>query len=362
MHATPYHMTSGTYLPAASCVFLTGASGLVGHALLLRLLEEGWTVHALVRDVARARLPASPRLKVFVGDINEPETIAPAMAGCQGVFHLAALVEPLAGDRALLYSTNVEGTRHILEAALQAGVQRVVFTSTCGVAGPSMARPLREQDPRIAPFMLDYDASKQLAEEVVAEYRQRGLDVVIVSLAKVFGEGEDHHALAFNHLIRDFLRRRFVLLPKPETLSMSVAFLDDVVQGHMLAMTKGRHNEKYFLSGHDVTQAQFFRQLALAAGVKVRVWLLPQPLMRMAGLLHALWQTLLHHAPFRPRAVEYLFHHYCYNTAHAWRELGYTLTPLHDAISRTVRYLQGRSPAPPVISPPRQSSQYAAAS
>jgi nucleoside-diphosphate-sugar epimerase len=320
-------------------VLVTGANGLIGRALVLRLLQEGYSVHALVRHFSKAKFPANDRLTLCLGDITQPAQVAKAMEGCDYVFHTAAMTQPWTRDRAQMYKVNLGGTRHVLDAAMKLKVKRVVFTSSCAVAGPSFNAPLTEEDPRMAPYLLDYEISKKLAEDLVTVYREKGLDVVMVSPTKVFGEGIASHSISLNSILSGFLKRKFIVLPSPGDRLVSLIYLNDVVQGHMLAMWKSPPNEKYFLSGHWLPQSELFRIVAQMAGVAARVIIVPKWLARAFGYALFIRGLFSANDSFRPEAVKTLFHHYAYSSEKAQRLLGLQFTPLDESLRNTVAFL-----------------------
>src|SRR5882724_3448473 len=148
-------------------ILVTGATGYIGQQLVKVLAERQNTVHILVRDIHSSNIPQHVNIKIFKGDITEPETIDKAIAGCERVFHAASFAKLTAKDPLVFFKVNVEGTRNILEASLKHGVKRLVYTSSGSVFGPSLKNPLCENDPRIVSFESDYDLTKHLAENLV---------------------------------------------------------------------------------------------------------------------------------------------------------------------------------------------------
>lgn len=321
-------------------VLVTGATGLVGHALVCRLLEDGYVVHALIRNPLKAKFPATDHLRIFLGDITHPDEVVRAMEGCACVFHTAAMTRPWTKDRAQMYKVNLGGTRHVLDAALKLNIKRVVFTSSCAVAGPSFNAPLTEEDPRMAPYLHDYEISKKLAEYLVTVYRQKGLDVVIVSPAKVFGEGIPSHSISLNSIITGFLKRKFIVLPRPGNYLVSVIYLKDVVKGHVLAMWQSPPNEKYFLSGHCLPQSEIFRKVAQMAGVAARVIIVPKWLARATSYSMFIRGLFTPDDSFNPDSVKALFHHYAYSSEKAQRLLGLQFTPLDESLRNTIDFMK----------------------
>ncbi|MGZ3939737.1 MAG: NAD-dependent epimerase/dehydratase family protein, partial [Flavisolibacter sp.] len=156
-------------------LFITGTTGYIGQKLMEAALAKGLTVHALVRNLSAQKLNQHKRLRYFRGDVTDYESVEMAMRGCDVVLHAAGITQLWHHDRTVFYRVNVGGTRNVLEAASYHKVKKLVYTSTCGVLGPSLLNPVNEEDPRVAPFENDYEISKHCAEELVKEYSRRGL-------------------------------------------------------------------------------------------------------------------------------------------------------------------------------------------
>ena len=153
-------------IPTSKTAFVTGATGFVGQALVRALLQDNWQVHALVRKIPDEMFPENANLIWHTGDIRDAEAVATAMRDCDCVFHTAALTTAWDENRDAMYSTNVKGTENVFKAALAHGIRRVVFTSSCSVAGVAANLELTEDDPRMEHFELHYEVTKKLAEDL----------------------------------------------------------------------------------------------------------------------------------------------------------------------------------------------------
>jgi len=171
---------------------------------LVGLAGMGEKVHALVRSSSANELLQHPNITVFKGDILQKESLMTAMKGCKQVYHTAARVGVWARDSSVFYDVNVGGTRNVLDAVLQSGVEKTVFTSTCGVIGPTLNEPMEENAPRTTGFEIDYDLSKKKGEDVVLQYAKEGMKIVIASPSKVYGPGNVSHSLTANAVINTF--------------------------------------------------------------------------------------------------------------------------------------------------------------
>jgi len=130
-------------------IFVTGATGYIGNNLAKRLAAEGHTIYALCRSAEKASLLAHDNIKICDGDITDIKSVRTAMSGCEQVYHLAAYARVWAKDTSQYYLLNVEGTKNVLDAARELGIEKIVVTSTAGVLGPSGDRPVKEDDERI---------------------------------------------------------------------------------------------------------------------------------------------------------------------------------------------------------------------
>jgi nucleoside-diphosphate-sugar epimerase len=322
-------------------VLVTGATGYVGHNLAMTLAQSGSQVHILVRNPKSVFIPQHPLIKVFAGDITKKETIFPAIENCDIVFHTAALVQFCTAKPTDFYDINVEGTRYMLDAALRAGVKKFVFTSTGGVIGPSLHKEMSETDPRVAGFTNDYDLSKFLAEKLVREYAELGLHTLIATSTKVFGPGIDNHQLSVNSVIRRFISGKISFCPRPADFVSNYVFIDDLVNGHILAAAKGRKGEKYILGGENISYKDFFEKLRLVSGIRGIIIPMPKGIAALYGGLHFIQRRLIGKDPFfNSKAVSQIYCNKSFTSAKAIDELGYSITPFTAALQRTIHFFK----------------------
>jgi nucleoside-diphosphate-sugar epimerase len=321
-------------------IFITGGSGYLGHSLTLKLAEEGNQIHLLLRDPGSVIAPRHPRITPFRGDINDRDLVAVAMAGCSQVYHTAAAVRLWVKDPDEMFSTNVQGTANVLEAARNEGVSRIVYTSTCGVIGPCIREPMTENDPRISGFSIDYELSKKMAEDLVLQYARDGLDALVVSPPKIYGPGKVSQKHNANAAIDRFLKSRVAFIPSPGSYQTCFAFIDDVVDGHLLAMEKGRAGEKYILGGVNISYYAFFDLIRKISGNRGVIIQLPKNSVRGWAILQRLNYFIGGKDPlFTAEAVDRFFSNYCFSSEKAVGELGYRITPLEEALGKTIHFL-----------------------
>ena len=243
---------------------VTGATGFVGAAVARALLKEGWEVRALVRKSSDRRNVQS--VETVEGDLADVSSLARALSGCEGLFHVAADYRLGAFDPRQLYKTNVEGTRNILNAARDAGVRRVVYTSSVATIGiPKDGTPGTEESPSTLEDMIGhYKRSKYLAEEVAREAAKAGIAVVIVNPSTPVGPG-DVKPTPTGQLVFDAAAGR---MPAYVDTGLNIVHVDDVANGHLLAYHRGRVGERYILGGQDMTLREILIEIARLVGRK----------------------------------------------------------------------------------------------
>ncbi|MEJ7739461.1 MAG: NAD-dependent epimerase/dehydratase family protein [Chitinophagaceae bacterium] len=324
-------------------ILITGAAGYIGNKLAHTLATRGEEVHALVRSDSANELLQHPKIKIFKGDILQKESLMAAIKGCKQVYHTAARVGVWARDSSVFYDVNVKGTGNVLNAALQAGVERTVYTSSCGVIGPSLNEPMKEDDPRTTDFDIDYDRSKKMGEDLVIQYAKEGMNTVIVCPSKVYGPGNTSHSLTANAIINNFLIKKITFIPLPGTYKVCFAFIDDIVNGHLLAMEKGPMGGRYILGGCNISYYEFFDRIRMLSCCKGRIIQLPKSVIKALALMQKLNHNLTG-SPIRftPRSTNYLFSNYTFSSEKAIRDLGYRITSLEEALHKTIHFLNNK--------------------
>ncbi|MBI4638062.1 MAG: NAD-dependent epimerase/dehydratase family protein [Candidatus Rokubacteria bacterium] len=245
---------------------VTGGTGFVGANVVRELLREGATVRGLVRPSSDRRALAGLRVEPCEGDLGDPASLRRAVTGVRVVYHVAADYRLWAPDPKVLYRVNVEGTRAILAAAADAGVERVVYTSTVGALGiPKDGSPGTEDTPvSLRDMVGPYKASKFLAEEVAREFAQGGLPLVIVNPSAPVGPW-DVKPTPTGQMIVDFLRGKiFATLDT----GLNVVHVRDVARGHLLAAERGRVGERYILGNANLSLTEIGRLLSELSGLR----------------------------------------------------------------------------------------------
>jgi nucleoside-diphosphate-sugar epimerase len=324
-------------------IFLTGATGYIGHALATQLVKNGDTVHAIVRDATKGKRLLHPAIRLFQGDITNPAAVHKAMSGCEHVYHLAAYTRLWSVNKQTFYDVNVSGTRIVLNAALQNGVRKLVYTSSCGVFGNSLKHPLSERDSRVSSFRNDYDLSKHISECMVREYVAKGLDGVIVNPSRVYGPGSTALSNPFSKIITRCLQGKIVFVPRPGNVLANYAFIDDVVQGHIAAMRYGIPGERYILGGANLTYDEVVHVFRTEI-FDPRVVSLGSFVLKGIGFLNILKCRFTGIEPdLTPNMVTRITNNAALDCSKAISQLNYRITPFRQGLRATIAYNQNAS-------------------
>ena len=322
-------------------IFITGATGFIGKKLAQRLASQGEVVHVLARDPKKAADLTHANIKVFKGDILEPESLAAAIKGCDQVYHVASFVDIWSKDPATPFVVNVEGTVNVLQACENEGVKKVVVTSTAGVFGPSHGPEVDEDSVRRTDFFFRYETSKFMAEEKVQHFARKGMNVVIVNPTRVFGPGEMSKSNSWVMLIAMLVNKGITFIPGKGNKSGNYVFVDDVLEGHILAMEKGERGEKYILGGENATMNELLQMVREESGRKGVVIRMPLFILFSIAKLQD-WKANIFKRP--PLITTPFTKRYMVNWANsnkkAKEKLGFQPLSLREGIRKTVEWIR----------------------
>ena len=321
-------------------ILVTGSTGFLGSAIARELLSDGRDVRLLVRKGADTRNIDDLDVEVALGDLRDPSSLKSALTGCSVLYHAAAYYSLWDRDQRLIYDINVAGTRNILQAARECGLDRVVYTSTVGCIGLNPDGAPADETTPFDPATLsnDYKRSKYQAEQVALEFAESGLPVVIVNPSTPVGP-RDIKPTPTGKIVLDFLNRNM-----PAYLDTGLNLIDvaDCARGHLLAEKKGTPGERYILGNRNMSLFEILLTLESITGLKA-----PRIKIPYWAALAAGWvcETLSNRVTGRPPAIplagvrmaKYFMY---FDSSKAVRELGLPQNPVETALKQAVDWFQ----------------------
>ena len=327
-------------MAAAEPTLLTGATGFVGSAVARVLAARGHRLRLLVRPTSDRRNLAGVDGELALGDLTDAASLARAAAGCRYVFHIAADYRFWVPDPEAMLRANVEGTLAMMRAAQAAGVERIVHCSSVAALGWTHdGSPADETTPtNEADFIGTYKRSKYLAERAVMDLvRQEGLPVVVVNPAAPVGP-RDIKPTPTGKMIRDAAAGR---VPAYIDTGLNMVHVDDVAEGHALALEKGRIGERYVLGGENLLLKDILTLVADVVGRRPPRIELPEAVVWPAAWLMEGLAQLTGIPPMMTRDhIKMARHKMFYSSAKAMQELGYAPRPLRAAIEDAVAWFR----------------------
>jgi dihydroflavonol-4-reductase len=325
--------------PSPDLNLVTGATGFVGSAVARALLARGRRVRVLARPNSDRRNLAGLAVEIAEGAMEDPCSLARAVAGCRYVYHVAADYRIWVPDPAPMFRANVDGTRDLLTAALEAGAERVVYTSSVATLGLVPGGSADEETPSSLDDMIGpYKRSKFAAEEVARELaRKRGLPVVIVNPSTPVGPG-DIKPTPTGRLIVEAARGQ---MPAFVDTGLNIVHVDDVAEGHLAAAENGRIGERYILGGENMALAEILAGVARAAGRRPPRLQVPHSVLFPVAVGAELAARVTGREPFITLdGVRMSRKKMYFSSEKASRELGYTPRPAREAIADAVGWFR----------------------
>jgi len=312
--------------------FVTGATGFVGGVLVKKLREAGHEVHASVRDVNKAENLKGLGVKLFKGDVTDKESMREAMTGVDGVYHVAGWYKVGVKDKTPGEKVNIQGTRNVLELMQELKIPKGVYTSTVAVNSDTKGKIVDENYRFTGKHISEYDRTKAAAHEIANEFIANGLPLVIVQPGIIYGP--DDTSSVREGLI-DFLKGNLPIAPSQTGYSW--AHIDDVVEGHILAMEKGKIGESYIICGEAY---KFLDIIKLAGQISGK----PAPMIVSYKILKIMSILVTPFDAFLPdsytseglRVVAGIT--YYGDNSKAKRELGYNPRPVSEGWVETVKH------------------------
>jgi dihydroflavonol-4-reductase len=318
---------------------VTGATGFIGGAVVRALVKSGLAVRVLARAGADLQNIQNLAVERIEGDLRDPASLRRSLAGCRQLYHVAAHYALWAKDPSIFYDINVTGTKNLLEAARDVGVERIVYCSTIGAIGlpPGGGLGTEETPVSLEQMAGHYKRSKYLAEQEVLKLARAGLPVVIVNPSAPVGAG-DVKPTPTGQIIVDFMKGR---MPAYIETGMNIVDVDDVAAGHLLAMERGRIGERYILGNKNLMLREVFEIMSRLTGIKAPSIKLPRLAILPLAYANQWIANLTGHPPRVPlegvKMAKYKMHYDC---SKAIRELGIPLTPPEVALEKAVRWFR----------------------
>ncbi|MDE0264882.1 MAG: NAD-dependent epimerase/dehydratase family protein [Bryobacterales bacterium] len=323
-------------------VLVTGATGFIGNHVARFLAARGECLRLFVRPSSDRTVVAGLDAEVVVGDLRDAASVARAISACVTVFHVAAEYRLWCRDPRQMYETNVEGTRNVLEAALQAGVERVVHTSSIGTIAPNQdGSPVTEDSPSSLEMMTGhYKRSKYLAEREAELYAGHGLNVVIVNPTAPIGEG-DFQPTPTGQIIKDFLEGR---MPAYVNTGLNLVDVRDVARGHWQAAQRGCPGERYILGSENLALRQILALAGAASERQAPRLRLPYFAAWVAGACSTGWAHVAGTPPRVPLDGVRMSRRAMFaDCSKARNDLGFDPAPIQPALARAVDWFQRTS-------------------
>ncbi len=320
--------------------FVTGATGFVGSHVVRLLLQRGDRLRILVRNSSRRTNIEGLGCEIAIGDLRDSMSLQRCVQGCRRVYHIAADYRLWARSPQEIYDSNVGGTRNLLSACCEAGVERVIYTSTVGAIGMrNDGQPGDEDTPvRLDDMIGHYKRSKFMAEQVAREFASSGLPVVIVNPTTPIGAG-DIKPTPTGRIILEFIRGR---MPAYVDTGLNIVAVEDVAQGHLLAEERGRVGERYILGGENWSLEEILEALASICGKHVPCVPMPWLMALVAGYVdNVVMGTIFRREPTIPlEGVKMARHKMYVSSDKARRELGYEPRPVREALREAADYFR----------------------
>ncbi len=318
-------------------VLVTGATGFIGGNLARELCAQGYDVRALVRPGSNTLTIEGTGIEQVSGDILDRDSIARAVSGCGAVFHCAAVYAFWARDPAVIYRTNRDGAKIVLEEAQKAGVEKAVFTSTVSTIGlPAKGLGTEDMPVNRQHLVGHYKRSKWEAEQAVLDMAAKGCPVVVVNPTAPVGPW-DVKPTPTGRIFLDFAKGR---IPAYLDTGMNLVDVADVAAGHILALEKGVPGQRYILGHRNLTLREVFGMLSQATGRKSPRWRLPFWAATGAGYADQLIEgNLLRRTPKVPlEGIKVAKTPMYVSSEKAVKELGLPQNPVEDAMSLAVEW------------------------
>lgn len=323
-------------------IFITGATGFVGKNLSLKLAREGHIVHALYRDITKTKGMDHENIKFFHGDILNKKSLFNGMKDCTVVFHAAAFTLVWAKDPSTIETLNTDGTVNVFETASELSIERIVYTSTAGIFGPSGNDITDETKPYPSTFFNRYEETKAKIEQtIVPQFIKKGLNIIIVNPTRIYGPGPLNDANSLLKIIKNQLQGKIGLVPSDGKSIGNYTYVDDVAEGHILAMKKGKTGERYILGGENIAFIDLMKLIARESGKKFRFIKIPVFIMFLLSWMFLIIAKITGIKPLiTPGFVKKFLPDWRVSSEKAKKELDYNPVSIELGIKQTIEWLK----------------------
>lgn len=313
-------------------IFITGATGFVGGILARKLRERGDEVRASVRSLDKADDLKAIGVELFKGDVTDKESMRAAMAGVDGVYHVAGWYKIGAHDKSGGERVNIQGTRNVLELMQELKIPRGLYTSTLAINSDTNGEIFDENYHFTGKHLSEYDRTKAAAHDIAKEFIANGLPLVIVQPGVIYGPG-DTSSLRVS--LVNFLKGQLPMLPLKTAYCW--AHVDDTANGHILAMDKGRLGESYIIGGEPYTLHDAFLLASQVSGKKAPMAVSPK-VMEVMSVLVGPFDAILPESYTSEGLRIIAGVTYLGDNSKAKRELGYDPRPMSEGWVETVKH------------------------
>ena len=323
----------------AGKTLVTGATGFVGSHLVELLVKKGERVVCIAfnRDPVNHLQPEirkHPRVEVVVGDIRNPAFVEKAMRGCSKVYHLAATLNNPSIPYMEFHSTNVEGTRNIMEAAVKLGVKKVVHTSTVATIKETTKR-VDETYRYKGYFDGPYALTKYKGEKIAFEYGAQGLEVTVLNPTIIYGPRETH---SLGAIFRNYIQPKVRFVGFKDSV-LNLIYVEDAAEGFVRAMERGRPGHRYILGGPEMSLGQFVAILDEVSGTRKPVITIPSFLLEIAVLIfEPLMSVIGLHPPIIKAQITAMKRGSAVDISKARRELGVPERPVKEGVKKSLEW------------------------
>ncbi len=322
-------------------ILVTGSTGFIGTELTLTLAKQGHTVYALYRGDAKLNRIQHDKVIPVKANILDEAEMQNVVEKCEQIFHVAAFTGVWAKNKQIIYDINVKASEIIFKLALKNGIKRVVFTSSAGIFGPSIDGQINEQTKRTMDYFIEYERTKAIAETKLREYAAKGLNAVIVNATRVYGPGLLNKSNGSAIMIKSYTEGKWRILPGNGKSIGNYVFIDDVVNGHILAMQKGKSGEQYILGGDNVSYIQFFDIVSRICGKKHTMIKLPLFIMLAVANIMMFLNFVFKIKPLiTPPLVRKFNYNWNVSSAKAMKELGYKPLTFAEGAQKTIEWIK----------------------